>query len=180
MKQLVISGVAQAVADDPRSRTPVSDPEVLKQLDGASASESCCEYLSEELEALGLSGGRLRLAYDQASRALRVVTTYRLREELPAEQLKQLIEETQLQWSDGIGGGSFRSRRGEILSTTLAMAMGNAGQADGLGSLFVDVYPDVDERDVRHEYREAAGPNPLAWALAGLAVLIGLLVWLLK
>jgi hypothetical protein len=176
MLRVTISGAAQAVAE-PRSRQPITDPDILRQLDGASSEDTCDEHLPEELRGPGIYGGRVMLAYDEAA-GLRVETTYRVYGELGPDRLAKLIEETESQWSDGIGSGAFRYSGGEVLSTTLAMALQNSGESEGLGSVFVNVYPDVDDRAVRHTATPAMNPDILAGIVIAVLVAIGgVVIW---
>jgi hypothetical protein len=176
MLRVTISGAAQAVADDPRSRQPITDPEILQQLHGAQTEETCDEHLPAEVRGKGIYGGRLVLAYNQSS-GLRVETTYRVYGELGPERLARLIAETESQWSDGIGSGAFRSRQGEFLSTDLAMGLGEPSEP---GSVFVNVYPDVADRAIRHEAQPATNPDILAAIVITVLVAIGLLViWMM-
>lgn len=177
MKRVTISGLAQAFSE-PRSRTPIADPDILMQLEGAWTGETCAEHLSEELRRLDIHGGSLQLTYDEAD-GLRVMTSYRVYREPTPAQLTQLVQETESQWSDGVGAGSFNSSAGELLSTTLAMALENSGESEGLGSVFINVYPDVDDRQVRHDMHDATSPGVILGAALGVIVLLSaVIIWM--
>ena len=64
MPTLIISGLAQAFAQNPRSSKPITDPKTLMRFHGLVSEEACADIFDEpELNALGLSGGRLRFAF---------------------------------------------------------------------------------------------------------------------
>jgi hypothetical protein len=161
MPKIVISGIAHAVTGDPRSDEPLTDNEQLAALHGIYSDEVCSDYFSEPpLSDLGIRGGRLRFAYDENKSTLRITTAYDVPRNLTEDELTCLIEATLAQWSDGIGSGSFRNHRGEVLSTTLAMAIQNSvpSQTD-LGNLFVDAYPFAEDRDIRVEFSDVGGAD---------------------
>jgi hypothetical protein len=156
MPKYVISGIAHAIIDNPRASEPVTEDETLASLHGMYSDEICSEYFYEPpLSEAGIRGGRLRFVYDQDASTLRITTAYDVPRELSEDEKTQLVEATLAQWSDGIGSGSFGNHRGEVLSTTLAMAIQNSDppQTD-LGELFVDAYPFVENRDIRVEFSE--------------------------
>lgn len=154
MPKIVISGVAHAYIDDPRSDEPLCDNDVFALLHGLCSSDECSNYFDEPLLAkLGVSGGRLRFVHDPDSSAIRISTAYDVPRDLTEEERKELVGATLVQWSDGMGSGSFSNHRGDVLSTTLAMALQNSDASETeLGDLFVNAYPFVDDRDIQIEY----------------------------
>jgi hypothetical protein len=100
--RIIIDG--RAIALDSTTKQEITQPEELKKLDGVVYTEdSCCEYLTSELDEIGLTGGLLRLAYLAEKNQLRVITDYQSPRELKPKELKALVKETRAQWSDGIG-----------------------------------------------------------------------------
>jgi hypothetical protein len=103
--RIIISGPATAFDS---SDNPVTDAEQLKKLDGLVAGDDVCsDYLGGELDEIGLTGGAVKIAYDSVTKRLRVVTEYHCHRKLKKGELKALADETQGQWSDGIGEGGF-------------------------------------------------------------------------
>src|SRR5438132_1574092 len=106
--KIIISG--RAIAFDNTTKEEITQPEELKKLDGVVYTEdSCCEYLSGDLDQIGLTGGLLRLAYMTGKNQLRVITDYQSPRELKPKELKALVKETNAQWSDGIGESYYSS-----------------------------------------------------------------------
>ncbi|HWE93400.1 MAG TPA: ankyrin repeat domain-containing protein [Tepidisphaeraceae bacterium] len=126
--KIVISG--RATAKDRRTGQPL-DPERLKALDGLLYdADVCSTYLNQSLLDTGLTGGRLQLAHTPAGDGLRVVTEYSCPTRLSHSELAKLTEETQGQWSDGIGEGCFEEYEREH-------------------GIAIDVWPMGVDRDVR-------------------------------
>ena len=92
-----------------REDTAVTDPSVLRSLDGlVYDDERFTDYLGgpqdEDILAAALEpGGVIRFGYDGQGEVLRVVTEYRSRCPLTADELGLLVDYTMGQWSDGIG-----------------------------------------------------------------------------
>jgi hypothetical protein len=155
MPQIVISGVAHAFADDPRTNEPLTDGESLAILHGMYSDEVCSEFLDEPpLSEIGIGGGRLRFVHVKDRSGLRITTAYDVPRDLSDDERAHLVEATLAQWSDGIGSGSFRNHHGQVLSTALAMALQNADPSrTDLGRFFVDAYPFVPDQDIQVEFR---------------------------
>lgn len=105
--QITISGTASLCIDDDNC-TPVSDPAILKQLDGCKSGrdddDAFASYIdSRELREIGLRGGYIELQYDTGDRVLRVVTEYESPRPLSDDELRKLVQHTTDQWSDGLG-----------------------------------------------------------------------------
>lgn len=110
--RITIAGIARV---EDSSYEPVTDPSVLKPLDGKDAGkQSVVEFLAGKvLAGVSLVGGRIRLKYVGSRQQLWVVSDFWAPRKLTREELDALIEETKGQWSDGIGegmgtGGSYR------------------------------------------------------------------------
>lgn len=154
MAKFVISGLASAIADDPRDGEMVSKTETLAALHGLASDESCLEYLDlGDLAEVIIGGGRLRFVYSPEEQALRITTAYDVLRDLTPEERNLLIEETVGQWSDGAGSGSFSNQHGEVLSAALAMSLQNSyGDEIELGSIFVDAYPSIEDQEITAEF----------------------------
>lgn len=93
---------------DAKSESLVVDPAQLRELDGLVYDEDqCSNYFGGEvdLDALGVSGGTLKLVFDAKTGVLQVLSEYTSPRKLQPQELKQLVQETTGQWSDGIGEG---------------------------------------------------------------------------
>ncbi|MEZ6143610.1 MAG: tetratricopeptide repeat protein [Zavarzinella sp.] len=147
MPTVTISGPAQAFARNPRASKPISDPKTLMRFHGLVSEQSCADIFEDRVLAkLGLSGGQLRIVFDEKTSSLRIITTFRVAKRLTEEQTERLVEATKEQWSDGIGSGSFDNFHGTVLSTALAIALLNSGESkDNIGEYFVDVFPLFDD-----------------------------------
>tara|TARA_R110000772_G_C13310268_1_gene440087 strand:+ start:21984 stop:22367 length:384 start_codon:yes stop_codon:yes gene_type:complete len=79
----------------------------LAQLDGIDCHDEFCEYMdTNDCSASDeLSEGYLKFEYDEEKKKLISVNTYESTRELTKEELHDLGEYTQGQWSDGIGEG---------------------------------------------------------------------------
>jgi uncharacterized protein len=102
-----ISGPVAVI--DAQSQAPVTDPVRLKMLDGlVYADEKISDYFGGgevDLDEIGVTGGDLRLVYDNARGSLQVVSEFLSPRKLESHELQSLVEETIGQWSDGIGEG---------------------------------------------------------------------------
>lgn len=111
-----ITGPAAVAHEDGR---PGDDPALVRELDGTASEEECGDHLAADLADLGITGGKVRLAWEAAAGRWRVVTEYRAPKKLRPAQLKRLVEDTVGQWSDGIGEGCFDAsadRLGVVIS----------------------------------------------------------------
>lgn len=114
--KITVSGPAAVYDADGQQVTAGAQ---LKKLDGACYDDDVCShYFSDALDEMGVAGGNLRLVFDKHSKRLRVVSEFRAPRRLKPKELKTLIEETQAQWSDGIGEGCFDAL-GEQLGLTI-------------------------------------------------------------
>src|SRR5262245_53687613 len=117
--KIVITGAAQASAID--SDKKITDPALLQKLDGLDFSKDrCSNYFDRSLEDIGIVGGVVRLAFDQAGKHLRVVTEYHSPRRLEPAELAKLVDETEGQWSDGIGEGDFLHRKKLKMDVSIA------------------------------------------------------------
>ncbi len=156
MPTVIISGPAQAFANDPRGSEPITDPKALVRFHGLASEEECVDAFDDRTwRKLGVSGGRLRFVFDKKTSTLRITTAFQVRRPLTEEQTQRLVEATKEQWSDGIGSGSFENFSGEVLSTALAMALQNSGDAfEDIGEYFVDAYPlSADDKETQVEFQ---------------------------
>lgn len=115
--RIVISGRAAVyprskyLPSDPAA-VPVTDPAVLRALDGYDAEledDELTDDLDPPLSRAGITGGTLRFSYDAGRNELRAVTEYRVRKPLKDKQLSLLVENTVGQWSDGVGENGFEA-----------------------------------------------------------------------
>jgi len=81
----------------------VTDPTELKSLDGVDDQSCFTDYMSQEEEVI--SGGYLEFRYDEKTNQLIAETKYDITRELTEEEIRELVDYTQGQWSDGIGEG---------------------------------------------------------------------------
>jgi hypothetical protein len=95
----------QGTASVTRRGKPVTDARAVRALDGAESKDACADSIDAGLAALGIEGGRVRLAH--ASGGWVVVTEYTSPKKLPPAALRKLITGTRGQWSDGIGEACF-------------------------------------------------------------------------
>jgi hypothetical protein len=104
--KIIVSGPAAAFDSDDN---PITEATELKKLDGLIAGDGavCSDYLDGDLDEIGLTGGAVKIVYDAAANRLRVVTEYQSPRKLKKNELKALADDTQGQWSDGIGEGGF-------------------------------------------------------------------------
>ena len=105
-----ISGQAHVFSED---GSDISDPELLKRLDGLESRELCSDYMDAELADLGIVGGSLKLEHIGRGE-FRVVSEYRSPARLDESQLEQLLNNTVGQWSDGIGEDGFFERANKL------------------------------------------------------------------
>lgn len=161
MPQLTFSANAELLQGNPFNQQPERDVATLQLYHGFQSEDSCLDYMDPEVaESLGLTGGNLRLAFDPESSRLRVTTTYGLDSKPSPDQLKQLQQETESQWSDGIGGGVFSFLRVEIPSSTLVQAILHQDPEfeSELPPHTIDVYPVGDDRQPRSDWSDTGGP----------------------
>jgi hypothetical protein len=98
-----------AVIDDATEK-PITDAKRLAGFDGLhSGKETCSKYHFGELTDLELKGGAVKLVFDAKAKKLRVVSVFTSPRKLTAAELRELVDDTQGQWSDGIGEGCFDS-----------------------------------------------------------------------
>src|SRR5262249_32182189 len=105
MVRIVIRGSAAVFRDD----EPVTDPGILRSLDGLGYDEErFTDYLGgppeEDPVAAALEpGGSIQFGYLEGEELLTATTEYRSRRALSADELRLLVDYTMGQWSDGIG-----------------------------------------------------------------------------
>jgi ankyrin repeat protein len=101
--KITLSGLA--LAYDSRSNEEIRDTPKLRSLAGLRYEDDlCANYLDKEvLDDISISGGAIAIAYDEDNRELRVVSEFWAPRELNELELNALIDDTQGQWSDGIG-----------------------------------------------------------------------------
>lgn len=108
MFTITVTGPVE-VTDDATEK-PITDAKRLAGFDGLnSGKETCSEYHSGELADLELKGGQVKLVFDKKAKKLRVISEFKSVRKLTAAELRELIEDTEGQWSDGIGEGCFDS-----------------------------------------------------------------------
>ncbi len=162
MARIFISGPAHVIADDPREGEILDDPETLQSLHGMRSAEKVRDVLtlSSELDEVVVGGGRLRFVYSAEENELRISTAYDVSRELTPDESRELIEATFEQWSDGAGSGQFGNHAFHVLSTTLGMAIQNQGEdIEDYGNIFLNAWPDVEERDIFVEYSPDASSD---------------------
>lgn len=150
MPTIVISGPAEAFAGSPRGTKPLTDRQMLAQFHGLVSEEACADTFTDPpLSHIGITGGQLRFVLE--NEGLRTTSIFQVARPLTPEELDALVQATQVQWSDGIGEGSFENLVGQVLSTSLAMAILNQEpDRDDLGEFFVDPSPlFADDNDTR-------------------------------
>jgi TPR repeat protein len=154
MPTIIISGPAEAFAENPRDSKPITDPKTLARFHGLASEQACADIFDEPpLNTLGLSGGRLRFTLDSKKPVLRIITTYRVPRRLSDQETQLLVEATKAQWSDGCGSGSFENFYGTVLSTALAMAILNSGRSKkDIGTYFVDAFPLFSDEEAQVEF----------------------------
>jgi len=106
MMQLEIRGTAQAWAeqnlDDEEDNREVTDAE-LQQLHGLTGDEDFVEYMPENFCPFITGPVYLRFEYNKRTKQLETVTTYDLTGSPSDDMIKEVMDWTQGQWSDGIG-----------------------------------------------------------------------------
>lgn len=172
MPMLTFHGNARVLSGDLDSPEEVLDEAKLEELHGLhSGDEECSEYLDSPLLVdLEIEGGRLRFAYDEETKKLRVTTSYKVPRELNPEEQAALLKETVGQWADGIGAGGFVNHAGEVFSQTLAKALKNHDPDEEVGEVFVEAFPDGLESDVEIDFSKVGDPDDsiledLKWAV---------------
>ena len=105
MARIVVRGWAAVFRDD----EPVTDPSVLRALDGVVYDDEwftdylwCLGGPDRPLDALEF-GGCLRFCYTEGDEWLTATTEYRSKRPLAESELRQLLKYTSKQWSGGIG-----------------------------------------------------------------------------
>lgn len=76
-----------------------------KEFTKAQCGDSFCEYFRDSLSNLDIHGGYMSFIWDDKEHELYTITVYTSKNELTKEQLDDLANYTQGQWSDGIGEG---------------------------------------------------------------------------
>ena len=105
---ITITITGPVVVTDDATEKPITDPKRLRQFDGLhSGRETCSKYHDGEVADLELKGGAVTLVFDAAKKKLRVVSAFTSPRKLTAKELRDLVDDTQGQWSDGIGEGCF-------------------------------------------------------------------------
>ncbi|HVK07814.1 MAG TPA: ankyrin repeat domain-containing protein [Gemmataceae bacterium] len=89
-----------------RRGKPATDEKTVKALHGVTSDNECADYLDPDLAALGIEGGKIQLIHDP-NRGWLVVTEYTAPKKLTPKRLAQLADDTQGQWSDGLGVSCF-------------------------------------------------------------------------
>lgn len=84
----------------------------LSKLDGIDCQDNFSEYFDDDSYTDVVSGGYMRFKYENGE--LYTITTYSSTRELTPDELHDLGEYTQGQWSDGIGEGFEQSPCDEI------------------------------------------------------------------
>jgi hypothetical protein len=87
---------------------PITDLKRLMVCDGVEEKDAnLAEYLDGDLAHVGLGGGDLKLHFDAEQQGVVVVSTYESPRKLTSLELKQLVDYTRGQWSDGAGESAF-------------------------------------------------------------------------
>jgi hypothetical protein len=105
--KIVVSG--RAAARDGETGEVIGDRERLQAVQGLRFDEDLiATYLADAcLDEVSISGGAIELQFDAERGELRVISEFWVPEALNEEQLEALIDQTQGQWSDGIGEACF-------------------------------------------------------------------------
>jgi hypothetical protein len=105
---VTISG--PVVVTDDATEKPVTGAKRLQTFDGLhSGKETCAKYHHGALADLELKGGQVKLVFDPKAKKLRVVSEFTSARKLTKDELRELADDTQGQWSDGIGESCFDS-----------------------------------------------------------------------
>jgi hypothetical protein len=108
MFTITVSGPVVVVDDE--TDEPITDAKRLRTFDRLhSGKETCSKYHADALADLELKGGAVKLVFDTKVKKLRVVSEFTGARRLTAAELRELMEDTSAQWSDGIGEGCFDS-----------------------------------------------------------------------
>lgn len=103
--KIKISGPAAAFD---KTENIIKDNAVLKTINNWVDTTECAELLSSPLDEIGITGGTSSLIYTPSAKyGLLVVTEYSTSRKLKKTELKELINQTKDQWSDGIGVNCF-------------------------------------------------------------------------
>lgn len=102
MFQIVISGPASAVRE--ATDEELSADELLEVSGARYDEEELSDHIDKpRLAKLGITGGTLRVVYDEDRDELRVISEYAAENELSETELDLLVDFTTAQWSDGLG-----------------------------------------------------------------------------
>jgi len=129
-----------------RERNEVSDPAILRSLDGlAYEDEVFTDYLGgppaeDALREALERGGRLRFVYRADRNELWRVTEYRTLRPLSEPELDLLVASTRGQWSDGIGE-NFTSHSLDRCGYTVDCALRGRRSGERVQPL-VEIHPD--------------------------------------
>ncbi len=162
MPRITISAKATAYEGNPHDHREITDPVILKKFHGADTGDDVCEpHISQGLAvAIGLKGGRIRFAFSDKANQLAVTTTYGVDHKPDQNQLQQLVQETQAQWSDGLGSSSFSTFDTDYMSANLGKALINEHPEilQHLPPFFLDAAPD-DAGQPKISWSDTGGPD---------------------
>jgi TPR repeat protein len=162
MSRITFSAPAAVYSGDPAAAVEVRDAETLRQLHGMHSGDAVCsaEIDQQLVQQLGLTGGRLRFAWDADSGRLRITTTYGVQKKPDDEQLEKLCRETLAQWREGIGQGEFFCFRGELVSLQLAKSLtGDPDDSAEPTRFMVDACPEGTESAITVQWSDTGGPD---------------------
>jgi len=105
--KIAVTGSVELCQDND-DMDPVTDPAVLRELDGAASDrtedDSLAMYIDDPgLRSIGLRGGFIELKFRADDGSLSVVTEYESPRALTDAELRMLVQHTTDQWSDGLG-----------------------------------------------------------------------------
>lgn len=105
--KIVVSRPA-SVYDDQRD-IEIADPAILKSLHGLVYDQDVCSnfFSADPLALVSISGGAIALSFDEQHQRLRVISEYWAPRTLNDAEIAALTQETQGQWSDGLGAACF-------------------------------------------------------------------------
>jgi hypothetical protein len=110
--RVTIAGPARAI--DLTLGGEIVDPETLRTLHGLKTEETCVDYFDDPLGEIGLTGGHLQIVFDETSKQLQICTVYHTPRRLKQAELRQLVQDTRGQWSDGIGENGIETGNANI------------------------------------------------------------------
>jgi hypothetical protein len=103
-----ITVTGPVVVTNDATEKPITDAARLATFDGLhSGKETCSRYHSGTLADLEVKGGAVKLVFDAQAKKLRVTSEFISARKLTPGELRELIDDTEGQWSDGIGEGCF-------------------------------------------------------------------------